>query len=33
LACLEAAQLLTIDRSHGKNPRITLRREHVPWVK
>lgn len=32
LACLEAAQLLTVDRSHGKNPRITLRREHVPWV-
>jgi len=32
LTCLEAAQLVTVDRSHGKNPRITLRREHVPWV-
>jgi hypothetical protein len=32
LVCLEAAELLTIDRTNGKNPRITLRREHVPWI-
>ena len=33
LTCLEAAQLITVDRSHGKNPRVTLRPEHVPWVR
>jgi hypothetical protein len=33
LACLEAHHLITVDRTNGKNPRITLRREHVPWVK
>lgn len=32
LVCLEAAQLITVDRTHGKNPTVTLRREHVPWV-
>ena len=32
LACLEAAQLITVDRTHGKNPRVTLRAEDVPWV-
>jgi hypothetical protein len=33
LVCLEAAQLITVDRNHGKNPTVTLRREHVPWVR
>ena len=32
VACLEAADLITVDRTNGKNPRITLRREHVPWI-
>jgi hypothetical protein len=33
LTCLEAVHLLTVDRAHGKNPRVTLRAEDVPWVK
>jgi hypothetical protein len=33
LACLEKAGLITVDRKHGKNPRVTLRAEDVPWVR
>ena len=33
LACLEAHHLIAVDRNHGKNPTVTLRREHVPWVR
>ena len=33
VACLEAVDLITVDRTNGKNPQITLRREHVPWVR
>jgi hypothetical protein len=33
LASLEAAHLITVDRTHGKNPRVTLRAEDLPWVR
>ena len=33
LSSLEAVQLITVDRKHGKNPLVTLRAEDVPWVK
>jgi hypothetical protein len=33
LAVLEAAQLITLDRTNGKNPTVSLRPEHTPWVK
>jgi len=33
LASLEAAHLITVERSNGKNPQVALRAEDVPWVK
>ena len=33
LAALEAAGLVQVERVHGKNPRVTLCLEHMPWVK
>ena len=32
LACLETHQLIAVEQRHGKNPRVTLRVEDVPWV-
>jgi hypothetical protein len=32
LACLETHKLIMVDHRHGKNPRVTLRVEDVPWI-
>ena len=33
LACLETHKLIVVEHRQGKNPRVTLRLEDVPWTR